>query len=416
MIRLPSSLQVLLHLRPIFSSLLRHKTAAGLIVLEVALSCAIISNAVFLIGQRLAAMQIPSGLQEAGLLVLRYSSYAKGQDLDAISTQDLALLRALPGVQSAALVNQLPFGNHSSSGGVSVRADDASGGFNVGWYNVGEGWLQSMGVRLIEGRDFRPDEYRTIAQVRADEGQKVRVALINKALAQQLFPGESALGREIYPGGPEPVQVIGIVDELIRARPSDLRSQGPGSLIVPLRTDFSTGLYLLRVDPAQQDTLLKAATARLDAEGGRRLLASARPFAEQREAYFRQDRYMAALLGLVCLLLLVVTALGIVGLASFWVRQRQRMIGTRRALGATRRQILHYFQLENLLLTGTGLLLGTLGAFGINLLLMLSYEVPRLPLAYLPVGAGTLLLLGQLAVLGPARRAAELPPVAALRA
>jgi putative ABC transport system permease protein len=91
------------------------------------------------------------------------------------------------------------------------------------------------------------------------------------------------------------------------------------------------------------------------------------------------------------------------------------MIGTRRALGATETQILRYFQLENLLLTSAGVLIGLAGAWGLSQLLMQSYELPRLPWVYLPAGAMSLWLLGQLAVWAPARRAARLSPVAALR-
>jgi putative ABC transport system permease protein len=137
--------------------------------------------------------------------------------------------------------------------------------------------------------------------------------------------------------------------------------------------------------------------------------------ADLRSAFYRTDVSMMWLLGAVCLALLVVTAFGIVGLASFWVQQRTHMIGTRRALGATRAQVRHYFQLENLLLTTAGIALGMLGAFAINQWLMTQYELPRLPLAYLPLGALALWALGQAAVLAPARRAAALPPAHAMR-
>jgi putative ABC transport system permease protein len=113
--------------------------------------------------------------------------------------------------------------------------------------------------------------------------------------------------------------------------------------------------------------------------------------------------------------LLVVTALGIVGLASFWVQQRTKQIGIRRALGATRGQILRYFQTENFLLATIGIALGMLLAYAINQLLMSKYELPRLPLMYLPVGAIALWLLGQFAVFWPARRAAAVPPAVATR-
>jgi putative ABC transport system permease protein len=131
--------------------------------------------------------------------------------------------------------------------------------------------------------------------------------------------------------------------------------------------------------------------------------------------YYRQDRSMVWLLVAVCAALLVVTALGIVGLASFWVQQRTKQIGVRRALGATRGQILRYFQMENFILATLGIVIGMMLAFGINQLLMGKYELPRLPAIYLPVGAVALWLLGQLSVLGPARRAAAVPPAIATR-
>ncbi|MGK3873945.1 ABC transporter permease, partial [Enterococcus faecium] len=91
-------------------------------------------------------------------------------------------------------------------------------------------------------------------------------------------------------------------------------------------------------------------------------VTSAKTLTEMRAEFYAQDRAMAWMLGGVCVALLLVTAMGIVGLASFWVQQRTRMIGTRRALGATEGQILRYFQLENLLLTTTGIALGLAGA------------------------------------------------------
>ena len=124
---------------------------------------------------------------------------------------------------------------------------------------------------------------------------------------------------------------------------------------------------------------------------------------------------MAWLLGIVCVALLLVTALGIIGLASFWVQQRTKQIGVRRALGATRGQILRYFQTENFLLASIGIALGMLLAFAINQLLMGKYEMARLPLYYLPAGAVLLWALGQLAVYAPARRAASVPPAVATR-
>jgi putative ABC transport system permease protein len=97
------------------------------------------------------------------------------------------------------------------------------------------------------------------------------------------------------------------------------------------------------------------------------------------------------------------------------VQQRTRQIGIRRALGATRGDILRYFQVENFILTTAGIAAGMGLAYAINLWLMGVYEVPRLPAQVLPAGAVLLWLLGQLAVLGPARRASAISPAIATR-
>jgi putative ABC transport system permease protein len=97
------------------------------------------------------------------------------------------------------------------------------------------------------------------------------------------------------------------------------------------------------------------------------------------------------------------------------VQQRRKQIGIRRAIGATRSDILRYFQAENFLIVTGGIVIGMVLTFFLNVMLMKFYELPRLPLYYLPVGATVLWALGQLAVLGPALRAASVPPVVATR-
>ena len=114
-------------------------------------------------------------------------------------------------------------------------------------------------------------------------------------------------------------------------------------------------------------------------------------------------------------LLLLATAGGIVGLSSFWVSQRRKQIGIRRSLGATTGDILRYFHAENFLIVSGGIVLGAALAVIANLRLMHLYELPHMP-SYVPVlGALLLWLLGQLAVCGPARYAAKVPPVVAIR-
>lgn len=405
-------------LMPILSTLKRHKIAAGLIVLQIALTCAIVSNALFLISQRVQSIKAPTGMAEQELLVLQVSGLVRVENPEVQTRLDLQALRGLPGVKSAALINQIPFGDSTTTNGLRLTPQRVGRSIGVETYNSGEGWLQTLGLRLVEGRDFEPTEYAEAATVfKDDQEPRVPAVIISKLLAEHLFPGRSAVGQEVFIYGSQPQRVVGVLEQLPAIRPSSGGAEPIYTMMLPIQSSYRGGSYVLRVAPEQRDALLKAAVEVLGQGGGavKRIVREQRRFEDMRSKYYRQDVSMLWLLGGVCLALLVVTAFGIVGLASFWVQQRTRMIGTRRALGATRGQILRYFQAENFLLSSLGIALGMLGAYGLSLALMRHYELPRLPWVYLPVGALVLWALGQLAVWAPARRAANLPPVAVLR-
>lgn len=403
-------------LMPILSTLRRHRIAAGLIVLEVALTCAIVTNALHLIQTRVGALQTDSGLAEAEIAVLNLRG-AKPQPPERnsiIASEDVQRLRALPDVKAATVASQIVYGNNSNNSGVSLEPDYKGTRVTAAQYAADEQMIPAFGLKLIEGRNFTPDEILDGHQVFSVPDPVIGQVIINKVMADKLFPGRSALGQRVYIFGRSPSTVIGVVETLTHTQLSRARG-GDGSgtaMILPLR---GPGMYVLRADAARLDAVIKAATAVLESGDAARVVTQGRRLTEMRREFYAQDRAMAWLMGGVSVCLLLVTAMGIVGLASFWVQQRTRMIGTRRALGATEQQILRYFQLENLLLTTTGVLIGLGGAMGLSQLLMQSYELPRLPWAYLPAGAVSLWLLGQLAVWVPARRAARLSPVAALR-
>jgi putative ABC transport system permease protein len=404
----------LLDLRPILSTLRRHRIAAGLIVLEVALTCTIVTNALHMIQTRVDFLNTRSGLAEPEIVMLevRGSKAVPPERAAGIASADLALLRALPGVKAATKANQLVYYDNSSNSNVSQQPDDQGLRVTVSQYLADEQMLPTLGLKLIEGRNFTANEILDSNKVFSEPDPHIGQIIINKTLADKFFPGSSALGRTIYVFGSSPATVVGIVETLTHPYLHRAQSEGGYAMMLPVR---GGGVYLVRTDPAQREALIKVATAALEAVDATRVVTRARTLTEMRDAFYAQDRAMAWLMAGVCVALLLVTAMGIVGLASFWVQQRTRMIGTRRALGATQGQILSYFQIENLLLTTTGIAIGLAGAMGLSHLLMQSYELPRLPWTYLPISAVALWLLGQVAVWVPARRAARLAPVAALR-
>ena len=406
-------------IRPILSTLRRHKITAWLLILQIALTCAIVCNAVFLIHQRLQRMDIPSGIDEHDLLQIKFAYIGDRPDAYAQAQTDLATLRQIAGAQAVALANQLPLSGYDmSNSGLKLRPHQRQNSLEVASY-YGQNLLATLGVRLISGRDFQPDELLDLKAVMpalhsGDMKNLPHTVIVAQAVAARLWPGQNALDKTIYVGDDIPLQVVGVSAPL--ARPDNLRMGAQYSVVYPIRlTATEGGSYVIRTAPQDREQVLKSALAALKRLDPNRIVLEQGTYDELRHGFFESDRAMAGMLLGVIAALLIVTALGIAGLASFWVGQRRRSIGVRRALGATRRNILNYFQTENFLLASIGIVLGMVLAYGINLLLMLHYELPRLPAVYFPVGAIALWVIGQLAVLGPALRAAAVPPVVATR-
>ncbi len=405
--------------RPILAALRRHKIAAFLIVLEIALAFAIISNAVYLVIGRLQRVDLPSGIDERNLVLLQLATAGKQYGSVTSAQTDLAALRAIPGVESASAINTLPLSGSQWGLDYSLRPMRAfSDGVQVPVFFGGPGLLQTLGIRVIQGTAFQPSDYSDLSPKDVFKTfVNARQALITQAFAQRLWPHVSAVGKVMYMGE-TPVLVVGVVSNFIRPY-IGADAHDPANydnVISPFRAGPDLNAwYALRCQPTECARVLKAGAAKLQAMHPTETLNAQESFMHMRQRYFRDDRSMAWLLASTVIALLGVTAIGIVGLASFWVQQRTRQIGVRRALGARRVDILRYFQTENFLLATAGIALGCAAAIGINVWLMAHYAVPRLPVIYLPLGALLLWGLGQLAVLGPALRAARVAPTVAMR-
>lgn len=398
---------------PILAALRRHRSSALLIVFEIALTCAIVCNALFLISERVSRIGRPSGIAEKELLRIHITGVGKRENSQATTQEDLAALASIPGVRRAASTRMIPFGGSSWNSGVQRTPEQQHKDLNASVYYGSEGLLETLGVQLIAGRDFTSDEYADEAEALGSTGGLP--IIITSAVSERLWPGQRGVGQTLYMGR-QGLRVVGIVERLVRPNELSGASNFELSVVVPIRASYKPeDNYVLRVDPERRSEVLAAAVTALEQTRSGRIILKQQTMEALRAEYYRTDRAMAWLLATVCGALLVITALGIVGLASFWVQQRTRQIGIRRAIGATRGQVVRHFQTENFLLATFGIALGMLLAYGINQLLMERYELARLPAAYLPIGALTLWLLGQLAVLGPALRAASVPPAVATR-
>lgn len=194
-----------MELRPILSTLLRHKTAAALIVLEIALSCAIICNAMFLIGERLDRLQLVSGVAENEVVRVQLTGIGEDADAEALTRSDLALLRGLPGVKAASVTNQVPFVNSSWNTSVNMVKDQKQPTLGATTYMGDEQFLAALGPKLVAGRNFTADEFIEWSALDAP-GSKISIpaVIITQSLADKLFPGQSAIGKSFYSWGETP--------------------------------------------------------------------------------------------------------------------------------------------------------------------------------------------------------------------
>lgn len=407
-------------IRPILAALRRHKAATALIVLQVALTLAVVSNALFVLHTRLAHLARPTGTDEANLFVIRngWLGHADSARIDARMRADLAALRGLPGVRDAFASEAYPLqGGGGLLAGIKREPEQTTRPAFAIAYFADDHALDTLGVRLVAGRNFRADE---IARAGAFDKIAPASIIITRDLAHKLFPeGSPALGQTVYLDGPS--VIVGILDRLQGAYAgSSVRSIDEDTVLIPARLADPDGtVYLVRARPGQRDAAMRSSVAALLAQDRMRLIdpdEGVLTLTQARERGYAIDRGVATAMVVLSALLLLATAGGIVGLSSFWVSQRRRQIGMRRALGATRGNILAYFQIENFLIVGAGVALGVVLAIGGNLWLMERGELPRMPPWSALVGALVLWSLGQIAVLGPARRAAAVPPVAAIRA
>jgi putative ABC transport system permease protein len=416
-------------LHPILAALKKHKAGVTLITLQIALTLAIVCNAVFIIGQRVDRINRPSGIDESNLFLITQSwvGAPTGDDqdsvekLDAMQQADIATLQDLPDVQSAISINTLPLLNSTWSGGIGLKPNQQNSTAQAAFYFGTDQMIPALGLKLIAGRNFTSTD---VHHMGFRGHNRPPIVIVTKALADKLFPKGGALGKTIYVDRDTPTTIIGIVERMQVPSPDSWANDWFwNSVLIPTRLDAGFARYAVRAKPGRLDAAMREAPKALFASNPMRVIetgadyedSSIHSFADIRAHAYRADRGMAILMGVICLILLCVTGAGIVGLTSFWVGQRRKQIGIRRALGATQRDILRYFQTENLMIAGVGVVLGAILAVGLNLWLMKQFSMDRMSLLYVLVGVVALLVLGQGAVFAPALRASRVSPVEATR-
>jgi putative ABC transport system permease protein len=410
-----------MEIRALLSALWRSKTGPLLVAAQVAITLAVVVNMAYIVQQRLEDAGKPTGLDLKNMFWITTQANTADYNYPAAVKADLAYLNSRPGVLAASTVNNLP--QTWSNLGLPFASNPQilqtpNGGVPAAIYFGTDKFIDAMGLKLVAGRNFGAG---TVMPPTTDFGAAISAwapeMIVTQAMAKKLFPKGDALGKTVYAGLiNKSAVVVGIVD-LMRANPvpAQFDEFATQIVIVPVIAPGPNGVYVVRAKPGRRDPLM----AELDKDfaqqqPGRfvdRMEAYDRTAANAREGY----RASAIILAVVACFVLLVTVVGIVGLAAFNVATRTKQLGTRRAIGARKFHILRYFLVENWLITTGGVVLGCILALAAGVQLSRMYQIPRLPLYYLVGGVLLLWIVGVLAVLVPALRAASISPAVATR-
>jgi putative ABC transport system permease protein len=391
---------------------------SAFVVSEIVLATLLLIGAGLLVKSFSRMQDVSTGFRPEGLLVadLPLSPTAYSQPAKRLNFYDNVLdkIRALPGVRSAGGASFLPV---SGAGGIihfniQGRPPHGPGEFILaGYRSVTPGYLSTIGLPLLNGR-FVSEQ---------DTERGAPVVVINRAMAQQFFPGQSPIGQHLQLGAlPENevpwMEVVGVVGDVKLSLTSDPQSE----MYVPFRqVDALLPQFFLSVvvrtdgNPNGLSSALRDAVRQVDPG---QPVVKMRTMEENISTSVVQPKFRATLLGIFSGLALVLAAIGIYGVIAYSVTQRTREIGIRMTLGADRPAVSRMILRQGMLLALLGVGLGLAGAFGLTRFLeSFLFQVKAFdPLTFAGVAA-VLIAVSLAACWLPARRATRVDPIVALR-
>jgi len=391
-----------------------NRLRAALVVAEVAISLVLLAGAGLMIRSFWRLQQVDAGFAPQNVLTmilqLPGSKYPQGPQVIAFYQTLLERVRALPGVESAAMNSSLPMTGSYSSGTVTVEnpvASQQNASFEADWRAISPDYFRTMKVRQISGRDFMD----------TDKADGPSVVIVDESFARRFWPNEDATGKRIKRGGresPDPWRtIVGVVGHV---RNYGLSTQGREQVYFPHPQFPRNGMFLaIRAngDPLAYTGALRAAVWAVDPT---QPVSDIRLMDDYVYSSAAQPRFNLLLLVTFALLALVLAAVGIYGVMSYSVTQRTHEIGIRLALGAQPRQIIRLVVGQGLGLVALGLGLGVAGAIAVTrLMATLLFGISATDPMTFALVASILAGVALLACYLPARRATKVDPMIALR-
>src|SRR5258707_8846237 len=267
----------------------RKKFGAVLIAVQIAITLAILSNALGLIVDRLSWSARLTGIDEANIFFIYATSVDKPPRFAALESSDLALLRSMAGVANAYATNSFPLEGGGWSMSADLEPDQKTASAHISVYFGDEQALNTLGVKLIAGRNFNASE---ILDRDGSTAPPATGIMVTRTLAQRLFPRGDALGKSIYTETKDPSLIIGIIDRLqgpFLAATASMSTFTENSVLAPFRPLGDSSTYVVPTRPGSLNEVMKAAQNKLESINGSRII-SATSMGEVRAKAYRSNR------------------------------------------------------------------------------------------------------------------------------
>ncbi len=390
----------------------RNRIRGALVVVEITLALVLLIGAGLMIKTFVLLNRVDAGIHANNVLVMNLSiggkKYAQTQSRAPFVSSVLQRVQQVPGVQSASVVTDTPLSGDDDSIGFSVegRPDvSPNGRIGLNVNVVGPGYLRTLGIPLLKGRDFTD----------RDTVGAPLVVLINQALARKLWPNQDPIGARISGDKKNWASIQGVVGDV---RQGGLSAEPVPEVYVsylqdPFAWPYLTMLVRTSVDPMKLAASIQGAVWSIEKDLP---IPSITTMEEIRSHSIAQPRLTALLLSIFAALALILASVGIYGVMAYSVTQRTHEMGLRMALGARASDVLTLVVGHGMLLAASGIALGLAGAFALTRVLekFLWGVRPTDPFTFIAVSA----LLSAVALLAsylPARRATKVDPMVALR-
>jgi putative ABC transport system permease protein len=406
-------------IKPLLRALLGNPAGPLLLAAQVALALMIFANVGYVIFVRFETTGRPTGIDLQNTFAIWSKGFTKDYDQPAATKPDLEYLNSLPGVVAAAAASSVPQTFDALRTAVSLNPESTGATRHPILYQMTELGVAALGLHLIQGRTFGADAILPPPPAGSPARAVGSEVVITEALAAHLFgSGDLALGKPLYFGTLDggSATVVGVVERM-QGGPYF----GPDSdfvnevVLAPANPIGKSTYYIVRTQPGQRDAVLNQVQREFESLRPGRYVEKIKTLAAIAQQGRAAERNGAVILAILSSFVLAVTMLGLFGFASFAVTSRTREIGTRRAIGATRADILRYFLAENVLITSVGILVGSIITLAFALQLTMLLEMPRLPAIFLSGAMALIWISGLAAALAPALRAARVAPAVATR-